>query len=107
MNDFVVVLVTAATADEARRIAAQLIERQQAACVNVVDAVRSIYRWEGAVRDDAEVLLIIKTTAERYPEVERSVRELHSYDVPEVIALPLVQGSSPYLEWLTASVRRE
>lgn len=95
--------------DEATKIARVLVEERLAACVNVVGPVRSIYRWRGAVEDAGEHLLIVKIRARMYAKVERRVKELHSYEVPEVIALPLAAGSRRYLEWLleaTAVARR-
>ena len=99
-----VVLVTAGSADEAAAIARALVEERLAACANVVPGIRSIYRWEGAVHDDAEVLLVVKTRADRFEALARRVGELHSYDVPEVIALPVVAGSARYLAWLDEAI---
>ncbi len=93
-------------ADTAARIARALVEEQLAACVNVVPAVRSIYRWEGKVCDEAETLAVIKTTAERYAALAARITELHPYQVPEVIALPLADGHPPYLAWLAEQVAR-
>jgi periplasmic divalent cation tolerance protein len=98
------VLVSAPNEDEARRIANALVEERLAACVNVVGAIESVYRWEGQVTTDRETLLIIKTTDERYQELERRVKELHSYTTPEVIAFRIERGSSEYLSWLRDSV---
>lgn len=104
-----VVFVMSGSADEAIKIARVLVEERLAACVNVVGPVRSIYRWRGAVEDAREHLLIIKIRARMYAKVERRVKQLHSYEVPEVIAIPLAGGSRRYLEWLleaTAVERR-
>jgi periplasmic divalent cation tolerance protein len=91
---------------EARRIARAAIEDKLAACVNVIpNAVDSIYRWKGKVEVSREYLLIIKTTARRSPELERMVRDMHSYDVPEFLILPAVSGSRKYLAWLVESVK--
>ena len=98
------VLVTAPNEDEARRIANALVEERLAACVNIVAAIESVYRWEGQVTTDRETLLIIKTTDERYEELEQRVKELHSYSTPEVIAFKVERGSSEYLSWLKDSV---
>ena len=106
-DEFVVVLVTASSADEAVQIGRALVEDRLAACANVVGPIRSIYRWEGAVEDAAEHLLVIKARAADFAALEALVRELHSYDVPEVIALPLRAGSAPYLAWLGDATRRE
>ncbi len=95
-----VVLVTAPDTDTAARLAGALVEERLAACVNVVPEIRSFYRWEGAVQDDAEVLLVIKSTAERSSALAARVRELHPYDLPEVLELPAVGGSDAYLDWV-------
>jgi periplasmic divalent cation tolerance protein len=101
-----VVLVTCGTLPEARRIARAAVEAKLAACVNVMpNAVESIYRWKGKVEVSREYLLVIKTTARRLPELERMVRGMHSYDVPEFLVLPVVSGSSDYLRWLVESVK--
>jgi periplasmic divalent cation tolerance protein len=101
-----IVLSTFPDADTAARIARVLVEEQLAACVNVVQSVRSIYRWEGKVCDEAEALAVIKTTAERYPALAAKITELHPYQVPEVIALPLADGHPPYLAWLAEQVAK-
>jgi periplasmic divalent cation tolerance protein len=101
-----VVLSTFPDAETAARIARALVEEQLAACVNVVPAVRSIYRWDGKVCDEAEALAVIKTTAERYAALAARIAELHPYQVPELIALPLADGHPPYLAWLADQVAR-
>jgi len=97
------VLLMAGSEDEAASIARTLVDERLAACVNIIGPARSIYRWRGAVEDVREYLLLIKTRARLYSRVERRVRELHSYEVPEVVALPFASGSNPYLEWLFES----
>jgi periplasmic divalent cation tolerance protein len=104
MTDSIVILVTAGSETEAEKIARALVEEQLAACVNILSPIRSIYRWQGQVADDREWLLLIKTRAERFAEVESRVKALHSYQVPEVIALPIVAGAKGYLRWLRESV---
>lgn len=101
-----VAFVTAATSDEATRIARALVEERLAACVNIVAPIASVYRWEGQVQQDSEVLLIIKTTDARLPALIRRVKALHSYQVPEVIAVPIADGSADYLAWLADVVRQ-
>ena len=101
MTNSIVILVTAGSEAEAETIARALVEEHLAACVNILNPVRSIYRWEGKVTDDREWLLVIKTQNERFAAVEEKIKALHSYQVPEVIALPILQGSTPYLHWLT------
>lgn len=98
-----VVYVTAPRT-EAPGLARAVVERRLAACVNIVPEVRSIYRWQGAVHDDAEALMIMKTTADRFEALRRAVVDLHSYDVCEIIALPITAGHPPYLDWITSSV---
>src|ERR1051325_4984926 len=100
MTEFIVVLVTAGSAEEGDRIAHELVEERLAACVNRIQRVQSIYRWEGKVENSQEELLIIKTRQDLFPRLESRIREIHSYSVPEIIALPLSQGSAPYLQWL-------
>ena len=104
MNESLVVLTTAPTAEEADALAAALVERQLAACVQIVGPVTSVYRWEGAVQRSEERLLLVKTTAAAYPRVEAAIRELHSYECPEVVALPIEAGSRDYLAWIRAHV---
>jgi len=97
-----VVLCTCPDADTAKRLATGMVEADLAACVNIQAGIRSIYRWQGKVEDEAESLMIIKTTLSHYAELETWLREHHPYDVPEILALPVVTGSEPYLAWLTA-----
>jgi periplasmic divalent cation tolerance protein len=105
MTDKRIVLSTAGSQDEARKLAHHLVERQLAACVNIVPQIESIYRWQGKVESSQEWLLLIKTTAERFPAVRDAIRELHSYDLPECVTLTIEDGSPDYLKWLADSVR--
>jgi periplasmic divalent cation tolerance protein len=105
MTDALVVLVTAPTAEKAAEIARALVEERLAACGNVVPGLRSIYRWEGKVQDDAEALLVLKTARDRFDALRARVLALHPYDVPEVIALPIEAGSAPYLAWIVGETR--
>jgi periplasmic divalent cation tolerance protein len=102
MHDALVVLVTAPSPDQAAEIARALVEERLAACGNVVPAIRSIYRWEGKVHDDAEALLVLKTTRGRFEALRDRVLALHPYDVPEVLALPVEAGNAAYLAWIAA-----
>lgn len=104
MTDFRVVLVTAPEGELAEKLARGLVEGKLAACVNLVPQVKSVYRWEGKIETGKETLLVIKTRSGLLPQVERFVKELHSYTVPEVIALPIESGSRAYLDWLGANV---
>lgn len=99
-----VAISTAPDADTGARIAQVLVEERLAACVNVVPGVRSIYRWQGAIEDEQEVLLVIKTHAERVAALAERLRALHPYDVPELLALPVDAGLAPYLQWVTGEV---
>ena len=99
-----IVLSTAGSEDEARRIAHHLVEHQLAACVNIIPQIESIYRWQGKIESSREWLLLIKTTDERFAAVRDALRELHSYDLPECIALEIKDGSPEYLRWLEESV---
>jgi periplasmic divalent cation tolerance protein len=100
-----IVLVTCASIAEARKIAEHVVEQKLAACANIVPGVESIYRWKGKVERAKEVLLVIKTTAARLRKLESEVKRLHSYDLPEFVAVPIVAGSQQYLDWLRKSVR--
>ena len=100
MDGFIVIYVTVASAEEADQLAQTLVGEKLAACVNRIKAVRSVYRWQGQVEQSDEELLIIKTHKELFSAVEKRVRELHSYSVPEIIALPIIAGSAAYLGWL-------
>ena len=104
MTDAVVVLVTAPSAEVAATIARAVVEERLAACGNVLPAVRSIYRWQGKVLDEAEVLLILKTQRRRFPELRDRILALHPYEVPEVLALPVEAGSDAYLDWIAQAM---
>ena len=96
----IVVLITAPNEEEGLRIARSLVETRLAACVNLVGGVRSIYSWQGKIEDDREVLMIAKTQRRLFPQLSEKVKELHTYSVPEIVALPIVEGSRSYLDWL-------
>jgi periplasmic divalent cation tolerance protein len=99
-----IVLTTVASVDDGHRLARLLVERRLAACVNLIPNLTSIYRWEGAVAEGAEVLMLIKTTAEMLPALEDTVRDRHSYEVPEFLTLAVESGSQLYLDWILDSV---
>ncbi len=103
-TDLVTVFMTAPDAEVAERLARTLVTERLAACANVVRDVVSVYRWEGEVRRDSEVLVILKTTAAALDSLESRAVELHPYDVPEVLAVPVLGGYGPYLEWIRAEV---
>jgi periplasmic divalent cation tolerance protein len=105
MTTAVVVLVTAPSSDVAAAMARTLVEEGLCACGNVVPGIRSIYRWEGKIHDDAEAMLVLKTERRLVPELKLRLGELHPYQVPELLVLPVEDGLPAYLEWLAASVR--
>jgi periplasmic divalent cation tolerance protein len=106
MAEYLQVLTTAGSEEEAERIAAALVDRRLAACVQTIGPVASRYRWQGKVESAREWLCLAKTAAARYGEVEAAIRELHSYEEPEVVATPIVAGSEGYLDWIGESVVR-
>lgn len=101
---FAIVLTTAGSEERARLIGRELVERGLAACVNVLSEVRSIYRWKGEVLDERERLLLIKTSVAKFEQVAAAIRELHTYEVPEILMLPLASGGAEYLAWLAESI---
>ena len=105
MSDPIVVFVTCGSEEEGLKIANALVEGRLAACVNLISPIRSIYRWEGKIWDEKEWLLVIKTQKERFGELEEKVRSLHSYSVPEIISLPILEGSSSYLNWIEENTK--
>lgn len=104
MTDKIVVFSTCASAGEAERIARLLVEERLAACVNIMPEVRSFYRWQGAVESAAELLLVIKSTRGRFEALRAALEKAHSYEVPEVLALAVVDGAPNYLNWLGENV---
>ena len=96
----ILILSTADTPELAQKIATALVQADEAACVNIVSGIRSIYRWEGKLCDEAEVLLLIKSTMDKFDAVNARIRELHTYQLPEVIAIPIAAGDPAYLQWL-------
>ena len=107
MTDKIVVLSTCASPEEAEKIARALVEKKLAACVNILPAVRSIYRWKGAIEDDQETLLLIKSSRALFGELRAEIQKLHSYEIPEAIAIPIVDGLERYLEWMADVLRNE
>lgn len=100
LMDYSVVYITAPNEDEAARIAKALVEDKFAGCVNIVKNIRSIYRWQDTIEDDDEVLMIVKTRKDLFKELKKRVKELHSYTVPEIVAIPIIDGSDDYMRWL-------
>lgn len=105
MTEALVVITTTETRQDAERLAHLLVERELAACVQILPQITSVYRWQGKVEQADEFLLFIKSTREAYPELETAIRENHTYQTPEIIALPVEAGSDGYLNWLKAAVR--
>ncbi len=98
--DPIVVFITAPNREEARLLAETLVTNRLAACIQILPEVESIYRWQGKIERQPEILLIGKTTRRKFPELEAEVRRIHSYDTPEIVAVSITEGSSPYLDWL-------
>ncbi len=103
-EDAIIVFMTASNGEEATRLAELLIGAHLAACVQILPEMESVYRWQGKIERQSEVLMIAKTTAGKFAELEKEVCALHSYETPEIVAVPIVAGSNPYLDWLTASL---
>ena len=103
--DEIVAFITASNEEEAAKIAKELVEARLAGCVNIVKDIRSIYSWQGKIEDDKEVLMIVKTQKAIFDHLMKKVKELHSYSVPEIIALPIVEGSEDYLKWLKEATK--
>ncbi len=102
---YLVVLCTCPDRETALRIAEALVDRRQAACVNVLPGLTSVYEWEGTRQCEQEVLAIIKTREEAFAAVEETIRTLHPYELPEIVAVPLVKGFAPYLDWIHRTVQ--
>ena len=99
-NEFAIILTTVDSRESAQKIAHTLVERRLAACVNIVPGIESVYRWKGEIESAKELLLVIKTAADRFEQVRELLIELHSYELPECVMLKIEQGSAEYLEWL-------
>ncbi|MDX2042593.1 MAG: divalent-cation tolerance protein CutA [Acidobacteriota bacterium] len=105
MTDALVVITTTETEADAERLARLLVEMELAACVQVLPRMTSIYRWQGKIEQSGEVLLLIKTTRAAYPRLEAAIKQNHSYETPEIVAVPVETGSDAYLNWLKTSVK--
>ena len=105
-RDEIVIFVTTSSEEEAGRIGRDVVERRLAACANILGPIRSIFRWEGQVSEETERLLIIKSQRSRFEELAGRVKELHSYQVPEIIAVPIFTGWPPYLEWVRGETHK-
>lgn len=105
MTEKIVVLSTCDTEEEAKRLARHLVEERLAACVNIVSGARSIYRWKDKIEESSEFLLLIKSSRALFPTLRAELQKVHSYEIPEVIALPILDGSEPYLAWLDSELK--
>jgi periplasmic divalent cation tolerance protein len=104
MTDKIVVFSTCATPEDAEKIARHLVEARVAACVNILPGARSVYRWQGKVEDAAEYVLLVKSSRGLFPALRDEIQKIHPYEVPEIVALPVVDGSDAYLRWIGSSV---
>lgn len=102
-GEFGIILVTTSSSEEGLNIARGLVDSRLAACVNIIAGLRSVYRWKGKIWDEGEFLLVIKTRMALFQQLENKIREMHSYEVPEIISIPITRGSEPYLNWLRES----
>jgi len=99
-TEYITVFITAPNEEEASKISRTIVEERLAACVNIIRSVRSIYRWQGRIEDESEVLMVVKTKRTLFDRLQKRVKELHTYAVPEIIGLPVIEGSKEYLDWL-------
>lgn len=107
MSEALLILTNLPDTASAQALAQQLVERKLAACVNIMPAVQSVYRWQGVVEQASEVTVLIKSVSSRYPELEDAIKALHPYALPEIIAFPIVAGLPGYLNWITAETQRD
>ncbi|HIJ89618.1 MAG: divalent-cation tolerance protein CutA [Desulfobulbaceae bacterium] len=105
MNEYIQVATTVATEEEGGAIAGMLVEKRLAACVQVIGPMTSHYRWQGKIETAGEYLCLVKSRAALYPEIEAAIKSMHSYEVPEIVVMPVIAGSREYLAWLAAEVR--
>jgi periplasmic divalent cation tolerance protein len=107
ISDAISVFITAPNREEARLVAEMLVTNGLAACVQILPEIESVYRWQGTIERQPEVLLIAKTTRGKFTQLETEVRRIHTYETPEIVALAITEGSAPYLEWLIDGVRKD
>ncbi|MBT3880357.1 MAG: divalent-cation tolerance protein CutA [Candidatus Scalindua sp.] len=105
MPDYIVIYITTGSVNEAEKIGRALVEEKLAACSNIISPIRSIYRWQGKICDDKEALMVLKTRKKHFEQIVKRVETLHSYDVPEIIAIPIIEGSSKYMSWLNEETK--
>jgi periplasmic divalent cation tolerance protein len=106
VTDKIVIMVTAASRAECRKIARHLVEAELAACVNITPGIESVFRWKGKLERDPEYLMLIKSTRQLFPEIKAAISKIHSYHTPEIICLPIIEGSRNYLQWVSDSVKK-
>jgi len=106
MTDYIQVITTTEKKDDAHRIAMSVVERRLAGCVQVIGPITSTYWWKGVIETAEEWMCVIKTRKDLYPELEGSIREVHPYEVPEILAVPIAEGSKDYLEWLGNEIKK-
>jgi periplasmic divalent cation tolerance protein len=107
MTQKIIVLSTCGSEEEAARVAKTLVEARVAACVNILPKIRSVYRWKGAIEDATEWMLVIKSSRPLFPRLQTELRKVHSYEVPEILAIPVIEGSEDYLGWLDRELAAE
>ena len=105
MSDYMVIFITTSSIDEAKKLGRTLVEEKLVACSNILSPVHSIYQWKGKLCEDEEVMIVLKTKRDLFRQIELRVKELHSYDVPEIIAIPIIEGSEDYLSWVESGTR--
>lgn len=105
MSNYIVIYITTRSVNEAKKIGRALVEEKLAACSNIISPIRSIYSWQGKICDDKEALMILKTKKTLFKQIVARVEQLHSYDVPEIIAMPIIEGSGKYLSWLNKETK--
>jgi periplasmic divalent cation tolerance protein len=105
MSNYIIIYITTASVNEAKKIGRALVEEKLAACSNIISPIRSIYSWQGKICDDKEALMVLKTRKQLFKQIVKRVEKLHSYDVPEIIAMPIIEGSSKYLSWLNEETK--
>ncbi len=105
MADYIIIYITTSSVNEAEKIGSTLVKEKLVACSNIISPIRSIYNWQGKICDDKEALMVLKTKKKLFNQIVKKVEKLHSYDVPEIIAIPIVEGSSKYLAWLNEETK--
>ncbi|MHC4267490.1 MAG: divalent-cation tolerance protein CutA [Planctomycetota bacterium] len=105
MNNYIVIYITTSSINEAKKIGHALVEEKLIACSNIISPIRSIYSWQGKICDDKEALMILKTRKKHFKQIVKRVEKLHSYDVPEIIAIPIIEGSDKYLSWINKETK--